>query len=155
MLKKNKYNKDKLLKKINDKAIFGKDIKNSLMVNEFPIENNILESNKNNDIINNSDYDEIYILKKRIEINNINSNNENQMNNNSIKENINLNEIINKIKDLDSNMNKIGQKLEKKIDEKFKSMEARISKLENLCNILINYILDNENKTNENINNNY
>ena len=100
ILNNNYYSGENIINKINDKAVLGKEIKTYLNINEFPLDNYILEEiNKKDDEY--EYYDKIFILKEKNLTNdkfnileNINNiNNENNKNNDINKINFEINNI--------------------------------------------------------------
>jgi len=145
------YSEEDILNKINDKAVFGKEIKEFLKINDFPLNNYILEKVNNNEDDIDEYYDKIYILKKK-NINNFSINNSfNLLSNDIIENNINnninnnihnsINNINNSINNINNNINFISNNMnnnninnENKINDdnskKIKELEIKVKELE-------------------------
>ena len=108
ILKNKNPSPDDILQTINEKAIFGNKIKKILNLNEFPIDNYILEEVQNDDIY--SYYDQVYSLKKgkKEALNNININDKS--------------EIIDRIKNLENKLDR----MEENINQQLNSINSKL-----------------------------
>ena len=108
ILKNKNPSPDDILQTINEKAIFGNEIKKILNLNEFPIDNYILEEVQNDDIY--SYYDQVYSLKKgkKEALNNININDKS--------------EIIDRIKNLENKLDR----MEENINQQLNSINSKL-----------------------------
>ena len=108
ILKNKNPSPDDILQTINEKAIFGNKIKKILNLNEFPIDNYILEEVQNDDIY--SYYDQVYSLKKgkKEAINNVNINDKS--------------EIIDRIKNLENKLDR----MEENINQQLNSINSKL-----------------------------
>ena len=108
ILKNKNPSPDDILQTINEKAIFGNEIKKILNLNEFPIDNYILEEVQNDDIY--SYYDQVYSLKKgkKEAINNVNINDKS--------------EIIDRIKNLENKLDR----MEENINQQLNSINSKL-----------------------------
>ena len=123
---------NEILQKINNKACLGNKIKKILNIDEFPLENYILEKEE----VKVDFYDKIYCLKKNLNLNlnnnifssiNQNSNNishisnNNIINNNSLNNNFNHNnfntyQLVDKMNKMEESIRDIESKLDKILD---------------------------------------
>ena len=106
ILKNKNLSSDDILQTINEKAIFGNEIKKTLNLNEFPIDNYILEELQNDDAY--SYYDQVYFLKKGKKENinnNINNTNKNDKN-----------EIIDRIKKLENKLSLMEENINRQLN---------------------------------------
>ena len=123
---------NEILQKINNKACLGNKIKKILNIDEFPLENYILEKEE----VKVDFYDKIYCLKKNLNLNlnnnifssiNQNSNNishisnNNIINNNSLNNNFNYNnfntyQLVDKMNKMEESIRDIESKLDKILD---------------------------------------
>ena len=122
------YSEEDILNKINDKAVFGKEIKEFLKINDFPLNNYILEKVNNNEDDIDEYYDKIYILKKK-NINNFSIKNSfNLLSNDIIENNINnninnsihnsINNINNSIYNMNNSINNISNNMNNNLNNK-------------------------------------
>ena len=102
ILNNKKYTPDDILKKINEKAIFGNTIRKTLNLKKFPIVNYILEEAKNES--NYTFYDHVFLLKEKKE----------QVQDNKVVLKI-LDELKNKINKIENNYNNEFQEINKKL----------------------------------------
>ena len=148
------YSEEDILNKINDKAVFGKEIKEFLKINDFPLNNYILEKVNNNEDDIYEYYDKIYILKKK-NINNFSIKNSfNLLSNDIIENNINnniknsihnsINNINNSIYNMNNSINNISNNMNNNLnnkniindeddnnnDKKIKELEIKFKELE-------------------------
>ena len=120
------YSEEDILNKINDKAVFGKEIKKILKINDFPLNNYILEKVNNNEDDIDEYYDKIYILKKKNIKNFSIKNSFNLLSNDNIEYNINniinnnihnsIHNINNSIYNIDNSINNITNNMNNHIN---------------------------------------
>ena len=138
ILKNNNYSDDNILQKINDKAIFGNEIKEILKNDSFPINDYYLEEQQydEDDKDQYIKFDKIYILKKLI-------------NKNKIKSILNISnnidrdydKLIEKINDLDKKMDD----MEQNINNKILQLDTKLENVKSLVTTLIEIIINKNN----------
>ena len=123
ILKNKNYSDDNILQKINDKAIFGNEIKEILKIDSFPINDYYLEEQQydEDDKDQYIKFDKIYILKKLI-------------NKNKIKSILNISNNIDR--DYDKLIEKIND-LDKKMDDMEQNINNKILQLDTKLDIII------------------
>ena len=119
VLKNKIYTKESILDQINDKPIFGNDIKNNLDIDEYPIDKKkftLIEVN-NNEKEKYIFYDKVYALS-------------------IIKDNekYNDNEIMLKIKELENKMIEFEAKMGQKVNEKLNDFSKKLDSFVNILN---------------------
>ena len=119
VLKNKIYTKESILDQINDKPIFGNDIKNNLDIDEYPIDKKkytLIEVN-NNEKEKYIFYDKVYALS-------------------IIKdyEKYNDNEIMLKIKELENKMIEFEAKMGQKVNEKLNDFSKKLDSFVNILN---------------------
>jgi len=138
ILKNKNYSDDNILQKINDKAIFGNEIKEILKIDSFPINDYYLEEQQydEDDKDQYIKFDKIYILKKLI-------------NKNKIKSILNISnnidrdydKLIEKINDLDKKMDD----MEQNINNKILQLDTKLENVKSLVTTLIEIIINKNN----------
>ena len=138
ILKNKNYSDDNILQKINDKAIFGNEIKEILKIDSFPIYDYYLEEQQydEDDKDQYIKFDKIYILKKLI-------------NKNKIKSILNISnnidrdydKLIEKINDLDQKMDD----MEQNINNKILQLDTKLENVKSLVTTLIEIIINKNN----------
>ena len=123
ILKNKNYSDDNILQKINDKAIFGNEIKEILKIDSFPINDYYLEEQQSDEDDKDQyiKFDKIYILKKLI-------------NKNKIKSILNISNNIDR--DYDKLIEKIND-LDKKMDDMEQNINNKILQLDTKLDIII------------------
>ena len=138
ILKNKNYSDDNILQKINDKAIFGNEIKEILKIDSFPINDYYLEEQQSDEDDKDQyiKFDKIYILKKLI-------------NKNKIKSILNISnnidrdydKLIEKINDLDKKMDD----MEQNINNKILQLDTKLENVKSLVTTLIEIIINKNN----------
>ena len=138
ILKNKNYSDDNILQKINDKAIFGNEIKEILKIDSFPINDYYLEEQQSDEDDKDQyiKFDKIYILKKLI-------------NKNKIKSILNISnnidrdydKLIEKINDLDKKMDD----MEQNINNKILQLDTKLENVKSLVSTLIEIIINKNN----------
>jgi hypothetical protein len=130
-----------ILEKINNKACFGNKIKRILNIDEFPLENYILEKEEEKAEEKADFYDKIYYLKKKT-IPNFNISTVNSFNNSINQYNNNLSHISNNNNN-NNNQNNIfnyNNFNNNELIDRMNKMEERIRCIERKLDIILDYI---------------
>ena len=138
ILKNKNYSDDNILQKINDKAIFGNEIKEILKIDSFPINDYYLEEQQSDEDDKDQyiKFDKIYILKKLINKNKIKS----ILNISNIIDTV-YDKLIEKINDLDKKMDD----MEQNINNKILQLDTKLENVKSLVTTLIEIIINKNN----------